>query len=379
MEQIRMVDLKNQYLKIKKEIDEAIESVIQGTDFIKGSAVKVFEKNLAQYLGVKYVISCANGTDALQIALMSLDLKPHDEIICPSFSFISGAEMAGLLNLRPVFVDVDYDNFNTTVENITQAISVKTRVIMPVHLFGQGADMEKIMAIAKQYNLTVIEDNAQSLGAEYRFSDDTVKKLGTIGNIGCTSFFPSKNLGCFGDGGALFTNDEKLAEKMHLIANHGMKEKYNNERIGINSRLDTLQAAVLNVKLRYLDSYISARRKVAEIYYENLKDLKEYIILPKRESYSDHTFHQFTLKVLNGKRDELKLYLADKGIPSSVYYPKPLHLQQAFIHIERQGNNMEVSEQLSKEVLSLPMHTELDLEQQMYIIETIKEFFTKTK
>lgn len=375
MEKIQMVDLQKQYLKIKEDIDNAIGEVLQSAKFIRGEFVQKFEQQLAEYLGVKHVIACANGTDALQISLMALDLKPHDEIICPSFSFISGAEMAGLLNLRPVFVDVDYNNFNATVENIMQAISVKTKVIMPVHLFGQGVNMEEIMKLAEQYHLTVIEDNAQSLGANYYFLDGKKKKLGTIGDIGCTSFFPTKNLGCYGDGGAIFTDNDKLAEKIRLISNHGMKEKYKNEVIGINSRLDGIQAAVLSEKLKHIDDYIKARQDAAEFYCAGLQSLSKHILLPEKVEYSDHTFHQFTIKVLDGKRDELRAYLAEKQIPTAVYYPYPLHSQEAFVQIERQGNAMDVTEKLCTEVLSLPMHTELSIEQQIYIVEAIKEFF----
>lgn len=370
-----MVDLQKQYLNIKEDIDNAIGEVLQSAKFIRGEFVQKFEQQLAEYMGVKHVITCANGTDALQISLMALDLKPHDEIICPSFSFISGAEMAGLLNLRPVFVDVDYNNFNATIENIIQAISVKTKVIMPVHLFGQGVNMEEIMKLAEQYHLIVIEDNAQSLGANYYFSDGKKKKLGTIGDIGCTSFFPTKNLGCYGDGGAIFTDNDKLAEKLRLISNHGMKEKYRNETIGINSRLDGIQAAILGEKLKHIDDYIKARQDAAEFYSAGLQSLSDHILLPEKVEYSDHTFHQFTVRVLNGKRDELKAYLAEKQIPTAIYYPYPLHSQEAFVQIERQGNAMDITERLCSEVLSLPMHTELSIEPQIYIVEAIKEFF----
>jgi UDP-2-acetamido-2-deoxy-ribo-hexuluronate aminotransferase len=374
MENIQMVDLKNQYKKIKKDIDCAINEVIDSTHFIKGEQVESFANNLQTYLNVKHVIPCGNGTDALQIALMSLNLKPNDEIICPAFTFISSAEVIGLLGYRPVLVDVDYDNFIVTKTNIEQAISVKTKAIIPVHLFGQGADMEEIMKIAKKYDLAVIEDTAQALGCDYTFSDNTTKKLGTIGTIGCTSFFPSKNLGCYGDGGALMTNDDELAEKIKMITNHGSKIKYNHQVLGVNSRLDTLQAAILDVKLKHLDSYIKARQTAANIYNEGLKDIKG-IILPKQEKHSTHTFHQYTLKVLNGKRDELKQYLNSNNIPAMIYYPIPLHKQEAFLQIARQGGDLSISEKLANEVLSLPMHTELTNEQQKYIIEKIKEFF----
>lgn len=374
MKKIQMVDLKSQYQKIKTEIDSSIESVIDSTAFIKGSIVDEFADNLAKFLSVKHVIPCGNGTDALQIAIMSLGLKPSDEIICPSFTFIASAEVIGLLGFRPVFVDVDKDSFNVTAKNIEKAISVKTKAIIPVHLFGQAAPMEEILAIAKKYDLYVIEDTAQAIGADYTFSDNTKKKLGTIGTIGCTSFFPSKNLGCFGDGGAIFTNDDKLAEKMKMISNHGMKVRYHHEILGVNSRLDSIQAAILNVKLKYLEDYQKARYEAAQIYTNALKGI-EGIETPIEVSYSTHVYHQYTLKINNGRRDELREFLANNGIPAMIYYPIPLHLQKAFLQIARQGDVMEVSEQLSKTVLSLPMHTELDLEQQSYIIEKIKEFF----
>ncbi len=374
MKKIQMVDLKSQYDKIKTEIDSSIESVIDSTAFIKGSIVDEFADNLAKFLSVKHVIPCGNGTDALQIAIMSLGLKPSDEIICPSFTFIASAEVIGLLGFRPVFVDVDKDSFNVTAKNIEKAISVKTKAIIPVHLFGQAAPMEEILAIAKKYDLYVIEDTAQAIGADYTFSDNTKKKLGTIGNIGCTSFFPSKNLGCFGDGGAIFTNDDKLAERMKMISNHGMKVRYHHEILGVNSRLDSIQAAVLNVKLKYLEDYQKARYDAAQIYTNALKGI-EGIETPIEVLYSTHVYHQYTLKINNGRRDELREFLSNNGIPAMIYYPIPLHLQKAFLQIARQGDVMEVSEQLSKTVLSLPMHTELDLEQQNYIIGKIKEFF----
>lgn len=374
MKKIQMVDLKSQYDKIKTEIDSSIESVIDSTAFIKGSIVDEFADNLAKFLSVKHVIPCGNGTDALQIAIMSLGLKPSDEIICPSFTFIASAEVIGLLGFRPVFVDVDKDSFNVTAKNIEKAISVKTKAIIPVHLFGQAAPMEEILAIAKKYDLYVIEDTAQAIGADYTFSDNTKKKLGTIGNIGCTSFFPSKNLGCFGDGGAIFTNDDKLAERMKMISNHGMKVRYHHEILGVNSRLDSIQAAVLNVKLKYLEDYQKARYDAAQIYTNALKGI-EGIEAPIEVPYSTHVYHQYTLKINNGFRDELREFLSNNGIPAMIYYPIPLHLQKAFLQIARQGEVMEISEELSKTVLSLPMHTELDLEQQNYIIGKIKEFF----
>ena len=374
MKKIQMLDLGTQYLNIQTEIDNAIKRVIDSAQFIRGNEVESFEKELAEYLGVKNVIACGNGTDALQIALMSLDLDKGDEVICPSFSFISGAEVTGLLGLSPVFVDVDYDSFLTTKEHILKAITNKTKVIMPVHLFGQGVEMEEIIKIAKQYNLYIIEDNAQALGADYSFSNGEKKKLGTIGNIGCTSFFPSKNLGCYGDGGAVFTNDDNLAERIRLIANHGMKKKYSHERIGVNSRLDSLQAAILREKLKHLDEYIFARQQAAKYYTDNLSSCTG-IVLPKQVGYCEHSYHQYTIKVLNNQRDALKDYLQQKDIPTAIYYPQALHKQQAFATIQSNKQAIEVSEQLCNQVLSLPMHTELCIEQLEYIVKSIKQFF----
>ena len=376
MKKIQMVDLTTQYKKIKKEIDKAINEVFASACFIRGEKVKEFSNNLASYMNCKHIIPCGNGTDALQIAIMALDLKPSDEIIVPDFTFISSAEVIGLLKYHPVLVDVDKDSFCVTKKNIEQAISVKTKAIIPVHLFGQAADMEDIMEIAEKYNLYVIEDNAQALGGDYLFKDGTTKKLGTIGTIGCTSFFPSKNLGCYGDGGALFTNDDDLAEKISMITNHGSRKKYYHEILGINSRLDTIQAAVLDIKLKYLNDYISSRQKAAHYYDEGLKDI-ENIITPKTKPCSVHTYHQYTLQVLDNKRDELKEFLNRNDIPAMIYYPVPLHKQEAFLQIARQGSDLSISENLAKNVLSLPMHTELDKEQQDYIIVKIHEFFNK--
>lgn len=369
-----MVDLAGQYNHIKSEIDSAINTVISNTDFINGKEVSTFSANLASYLGVKHVITCGNGTDALQIALMSLNLKPQDEIIVPAFTFIASAEVIGLLGLRPVMIDVDYDDFNVTVENIKHAITVNTKAIIPVHLFGQGAQMEEIMAIANKYDLYVIEDTAQALGTDYIFSDGTKKKLGTIGTIGCSSFFPSKNLGCYGDGGAIFTDDNKLAEKIKMITNHGCKIKYHHEILGVNSRLDTIQAAILDVKLKHLDDYCKARREAAQRYSYAFKDIKD-LVTPLEREYSTHTYHQYTLKVLNGKRDALKEYLNSQGVPAMIYYPIPLYKQEAFKQIAEQSGDMHVSEQLSSEVLSLPMHTELDATTIAFIISKVLSFF----
>lgn len=376
MKKIEMVDLKTQYNNIKAEIDSAISNVIDRTAFINGQEVKDFSQNLASYLGVKHVITCGNGTDALQIALMSLNLQPTDEIIVPAFTFIASAEVIGLLGYRPVMVDVDYNNYIVTAKNIENAITVNTKAIIPVHLFGQGAEMEAIMNIAKKYDLYVIEDNAQALGADYKFNNGKKQKLGTIGHIGCTSFFPSKNLGCYGDGGAILTNDDVLAEKIKMICNHGMKERYHHKVLGVNSRLDTIQAAILDVKLNHLDEYCKSRYEAAQRYSYAFKDLEE-IITPTESTYSTHVYHQYTIKVLNGKRDALRAYLQENDIPAMVYYPIPLHKQEAFIQIAHQSGDMTNSDKLSNEVLSLPMHTELDSASIGYIISKVLNFFNK--
>ena len=366
-----MVDLKTQYLKIEDEIDRAIKEVILNSSFINGPSVKQFGSELKSYLEIENVIPCGNGTDALQVALMALDLNPGDEIITSSFSFIATAEVIALLKLKPVFVDVDTKNFNIIPSEIEKVITKKTKAIIPVHLYGQCAPMEEIMTIANKNNLYVIEDAAQALGANYLFSDGSVKKAGTIGTIGITSFFPSKNLGCYGDGGAIFTKDSLLSEKIKMICNHGSKQKYNHEIIGINSRLDSIQAAVLNVKLKKLDIYSSLRHTNAKIYSELLKEV-DWIETPYEESYSQHVYHQYTIKILNGKRDELKRHLASLKIPSAVYYPKPLHKQIALKNFE--NGNLANSEDLSTKVLSLPIHTELNKETIRFIINSIKKF-----
>lgn len=370
---IPILDLKGQYMRIKDEIDSAVAEVIDSCKFINGPQVKEFAGQLAEYTGAKYVIPVANGTDALQISLMALRLNPGDEIIVPSFTYIASAEVIALLNLVPVMVDVDYNSFNTTAENIQRAITRNTKAIIPVHLFGQSCPMEGIMNIAKEHHLHVIEDNAQSIGAEYTFSDGRKAMTGTIGTYGCVSFFPSKNLGCMGDGGAILTNDYTMAERARMIASHGQSMKYYHEMVGCNSRLDTIQAAVLSVKLKYLNEYTVARQKAAEFYDRGLAGTNG-IILPQKMKYSTHVYHQYTLKVSNGKRDELKQYLADNGIQTMVYYPKPLQRQQAFRGIVRYGDNLDVSEQLCNEVLSIPMHTELTEETQQFIIDKIKEY-----
>lgn len=370
---IQMVDLKSQYKKIKDEIDSAVLCCIESTRFIKGPDVAVFEEALSKYLGVSSTIGCGNGTDALQIALMALELNPGDEIIVPAFTYVATIEAIALLGLKPVMVDVDLNSFNIAVNEIGKAITPKTKVIVPVHLYGQSANMEPIMQLAQQHNLFIIEDNAQALGAEYTFSDRTSYKTGAIGHIGCNSFFPTKNLGCFGDGGAITTNDAALAEKCRMIATHGQKKKYHHSVIGCNSRLDTLQAAVLNVKLKYLDDFLSNRIKAAEYYYASLSGIKG-IILPPKTKYAKHTFNQFTLKIENGKRDELQAYLKKNGIPSIIYYPLPLYKQEAFANYWKNDKGLENTETLCNSVLSIPMHTELNTEIQDRIIKSIRNF-----
>lgn len=368
-----MVDLQQQYLKIKPEVDAALLNVLDSCMFIGGPYVNEFALKLSEYLGVKHVIPCANGTDALQIAMMALDLKPGDEIITPSFTYIATAEVIALLHLKPVFVDVDKTTFCIDIEAIIKAITPKTKAIVPVHLYGQAAQMEEIMAVANEYNLPVIEDNAQAIGSDFIFKDGTTKKTGTIGTIGCTSFFPSKNLGCYGDGGAMCTNDDALAEKLKMIANHGQKKRYYHEMVGCNSRLDAMQAAVLSIKLPLLNEFIQARRKAAD-YYDNAFTHNPNITIPYRASYCSHVFHQYTILVNNGKRDQLHTYLAEKGIPSNIYYPLPAHRQNMFAGFAVDEFELENTEWLCKRVLSLPMHTELQEEQQLYIKNNVLEF-----
>lgn len=369
-----MVDLYGQYLKIKQEIDAGINRVIETSAFINGSQVEELTVNLSRYTSSRNVITCGNGTDALQIALMALNLKSGDEVIVPAFTYVASAEVIGLLGLTPVMVDVDYATFNVTVSNLEKALSPRTKAIIPVHLFGQSCDMEPIMQFAEKHGLYVIEDNAQAIGTIYTFSDGRKKHTGTIGHIGCTSFFPSKNLGCYGDGGAIFTDDDTLAERLRMIANHGQQVKYHHKVIGCNSRLDTIQAAILNVKVKHLDEYCQARYKAAQYYTSWLKDV-EGIITPKELSQSTHVYHQYTLKVLDGKRDALKQYLADVGIPSMIYYPLPLQKQEAFKDITRTAESLDIAEKLASSVLSLPIHTELTTDQQDLVINCIKDFF----
>jgi dTDP-4-amino-4,6-dideoxygalactose transaminase len=373
---IQMVDLKSQYEKIKSQVDQAINDVLSSTQFINGEHVKSFQNELAAYLNVKHVITCANGTDALQISMMALGLKPGDEIITPSFTYIATTEVIGLLGLKPVFVDCDPENFNISVDEVEKAITKKTKAIVPVHLFGQSSDMKSIMSLAKKYNLFIIEDNAQAIGSDY-LGFNQPQKTGTIGDIGCTSFFPSKNLGCFGDGGAMMTNDDELAKKLRMIANHGQSKRYYHDIVGCNSRLDNIQAAVLRIKLKELDQYIINRQKAANYYDENLKDLDQ-LTLPFRNLDSNHVFHQYTLKLDDSKvRDELIQYLSDKKIPAMVYYPVPAHRQKMFSKIPNSYGNMKVTNWLSSRVFSLPMHTELSILQQDYIIENISNFLNK--
>ena len=326
---IDMVDLKTQYKKIKSEIDSSIINTIESSQFIGGPQVEAFKISLQNYLDVKYVIPCANGTDALQIALMALELKPGDEVIVPSFTYVAAAEVIGLLGLTPIMADVDLNNFNICIESIKKAITPKTKAVIPVHLYGQSAPMEELVNLASKHNFYIVEDNAQALGADYKFKNGIKRKTGTIGDIGCTSFFPTKNLGCYGDGGALYTNNDRLAERLKIIAVHGQSKKYHHKVIGCNSRLDALQASILNIKLKYLDTYNLNRLKAAQIYTKGLSGINE-LITPKTENYSNHVFHQYTLKVKNSKRDELIEYLSKNDIPSIVYYPIPLYKQEAF-------------------------------------------------
>jgi dTDP-4-amino-4,6-dideoxygalactose transaminase len=371
---IEMVDLKGQYKHIQNEVDEAVIKVIREANFINGSDVALFSDELSAYLDDAHVIPCANGTDALQIAMMALDLRPGDEVIVPAFTYVATTEVIGLLNLKPVMVDVDPDTFNVTVDQIRKAITPKTKAIVPVHLFGQCANMEPILDLAKEKGLYVIEDTAQAIGAHYTFSDGTTRKAGTMGHIGCTSFFPSKNLGCYGDGGAVYTTDEMLAAKIKMIANHGQVKKYVHKYIGVNSRLDTIQAAILRIKLRHLNNYSFARNTAAEKYDELLKGING-LVTPIRQHNSTHVFHQYTLKIANGKRDALKQHLEAHGIPAMIYYPVPLHEQEAYKSIGEVVGDLSVTYNLCASVLSLPMHTELTDAQQQFISDTIHSFY----
>jgi UDP-2-acetamido-2-deoxy-ribo-hexuluronate aminotransferase len=376
--QIQMVDLKGQYEKIKDKIDSAILDTIRSTQFINGPQVKIFVENLAEYAGVKHVIPCANGTDALQIALMALDLKPGDEIICPSFTYVATAEVIALLGLTPVMADVDPKTFNITANLIKPLITSKTKVIVPVHLYGQSCEMEGILKLAQEHNLYVVEDNAQAIGARYTFSDGSVQNTGAMGDIGTTSFFPSKNLGCYGDGGAIFTNSDELAIKLQMIANHGQEVKYYHKVIGCNSRLDSIQASILDVKLKYLDAYSAARNEMASKYDESFSTIED-LEIPKRQGNSTHVFHQYTLKTKPELRDKIISYLKEKGIPAMIYYPVPLYKQEAFSHNVEAGFEIPNVESLCKSVFSLPIHTEIESSNQDYIIKEVQNFFIRNR
>ena len=372
MKKIQMVDLQSQYYKIKADVDNAVLNVIDSAAFINGPEVKSFQTELEQYLDVKHVIPCANGTDALQIALMALDLKEGDEIITADFTFAATVEVVHLLKLKSVLVDVDYDTFTIDIEKLKAAITPKTKAIIPVHIFGQCANMEEILKVAKEHGLFVIEDNAQAIGSDFIFSDGTVKKSGTMGILGTTSFFPSKNLGCYGDGGAIFTNDDELAHKLLGIVNHGMYERYYHDEVGVNSRLDSLQATILRKKLPLLDGYNEARRKAADYYDEAFAE-NPNILSPKRAAYSTHVFHQYTLRILNGQRNELQKFLTEKEVPAMIYYPVALREQKAYFQ-ESDPKDFVNTDKLLEQVISLPMHTELDEEQLKYITDAVLEF-----
>jgi UDP-2-acetamido-2-deoxy-ribo-hexuluronate aminotransferase len=374
MKKIQMVDLKSQYDKIKEVVDASIQGVLDSTTYINGPEVHAFQKNLEQYLGVKHVIPCANGTDALQIAMMGLGLKSGDEVITADFTFAATVETIALLQLTPVLVDVDLYNMNINIDAIRKAITPKTKAIIPVHLFGRAANMEAIMHIAKEHNLYVIEDNAQAIGANCKFSDGSKKKAGTIGHVGATSFFPSKNLGCYGDGGAIFTNDDDLAHTLRGIVNHGMYIRYHHDVVGVNSRLDSIQAAILNVKLPFLDNYSAARQEAARKYTKAFEGHKNIVAPIICDNCDCHVFHQYTLRIVNANRDGLMQYLLDKGIPCAIYYPIPLHLQKAYLDSRYKEDHFPVTNQLVKEVLSLPMHTELEDEQIKFITDSVLEF-----
>lgn len=376
MRPIQMVDTKTQYHKIKTEVDKAVIDVMESSAFINGKIVQEFSANLSAYLGIKHTIPCANGTDALQIAMMALGLQPGDEVITPSFTYIATTEVIALLKLTPVFVEVNPQTFCIDPAAVENAITPKTKAIVPVHLYGHAAPMEEIMAIAKKYNLFVIEDNAQAIGCDYTFSGGTKKKTGTIGHIGTTSFYPSKNLGAFGDGGAIFTNDDELAVKLKMMANHGQSKQYYHDVVGCNSRLDSIQAAILDIKLRYLDEYCDARRKVAD-YYDNAFAGNPKIKTPFRAAYSRHVFHQYTLILEGVDRNGLKQFLADNNIPAMIYYPVPGHKQKMFEQFNTASQVMPVTDWLTERVISLPIHTEMDEEQLNFITTKVLEFVNK--
>ena len=367
-----MVDLRSQYAHIKAEIDAGIQEVIDSAAFIKGPKVKSFQEHLEAYTGAKHVIPVGNGTDALQIALMGLGLKPGDEVITPTFTFIATAEVVALLGLTPVVVDVNWETMNMDVEAVRRAITPRTKAIVPVHLFGQCADMEALMALAEEHHLYVVEDACQAIGARYTFSNGETKQAGTIGHIGCTSFFPSKNLGCYGDGGAIFTNDDTLADRMQAIANHGCHVRYHHDEVGVNSRLDSIQAAILDAKLPHLDAYTAARQRAAA-YYDKAFANNEKLLIPGRDPHSTHVFHQYTLRVVGVDRNQLREGLAERGIPAMIYYPVPLHQQKAYLDPRYKDGDFPVAERLAACVLSLPMHTELDEEQLAFITSSVLE------
>ena len=376
MRPLQMVDTKTQYLKIKQDVDAAVLAVMESSQFIGGKAVHDFAANLGKYHGSKHCIPCANGTDALQIAMMALGLEPGDEVITPSFTYIATVEVAALLRIKPIFVEVDAKTFCIDPEAIEKAITPKTKAIVPVHLYGQAADMEKIMAIAKKHNLFVIEDNAQAIGCDYTFSDGTTKKTGTIGHIGCTSFYPSKNLGAFGDGGAMFTDDDELANQLRMIASHGQSKRYYHDVVGCNSRLDAIQAAILDIKLKHLEEYIEARRKAAD-YYDAAFAGNKMINTPFRAGNNKHVFHQYTLILDGVDRDGLNQYLADNGVPSMIYYPVPAHKQKMFDAFGGSEYELPTTDWLTERVISLPIHTELDNEQQDLIVSKVLDFINK--
>lgn len=376
MKPIQLVDLHTQYLKIKEEIDKAVIDVIESTAFINGPEVKAFATDLESYLGVKHVIPCANGTDALQIALMALDVKPGDEILTPSFTYIATAEVIALLQLTPVFVEVHEDTFTIDISDARSKVTEKTKAIIPVHLYGQCAQMDEVMDFAKEFDLRVIEDTAQAIGSSFHSSDGTTKMAGCIGDIGTTSFFPSKNLGCYGDGGAIMTNDDGLADKLRMMANHGQRIKYYHDEIGCNSRLDSIQAAVLRIKLRHLNAYMHARQEAAAHYDNAFAGMKE-ITTPYRAPYSNHGFHQYTMKLNGVDRDGLLAYLQEHGVPANIYYPVPVHLQKGYTQYGMKEGDLPRTEQLTREVLSLPIHTELSQEQLNYITTHIKSYINR--
>jgi UDP-2-acetamido-2-deoxy-ribo-hexuluronate aminotransferase len=374
MKPIQMVDLVGQYHRIKEEVDAAMLGVVESAAFINGPEVKRFEQELASYLGAGHVIGCANGTDALQIAMMALDLKPGDELITPSFTFIATVEVVALLGLKPVFAEVLPGTFNMDPEDVRRKITPRTKAIVPVHLFGQTADMAPVLALAKEHDLHVIEDNCQAVGSTYTFPDGTTRKAGTMGTVGTTSFFPSKNLGCYGDGGAIFTNDEALAKRIKQVCNHGSEVRYYHDVVGVNSRLDSIQASVLRIKLRHLDAYVAARRSAAAHYDRTLAGM-EHVHIPERSANSDHVFHQYTLRITGGHRDALRAHLEKNGVPSMVYYPVPAHLQKAYEGYGIRKGDLPVTERLMHEVLSLPMSTELDQEQLEHITANVRSYF----